>query len=1791
MTIVIPGYQLTETLNTGERTIVYRGVREHDHLPVILKVLKETYPSPRRIAWFKREYDLLKKFEDLEAVITPYEFLTYQNRLLITMESIGGQSLADLLKLRPLRIGEFFPIAITLVETLGHIHQRHVIHKDINSSNIIFNPKTSQVRLIDFGISSDLSQEKTSPSMSKELQGTLSFIAPEQTGRMNRAIDYRSDFYSLGVTFYELLTGELPFRTKDAMELVHAHIAQQPRPLYERKASVPPVLSDIVLKLMAKNAEDRYQSTFGIKADLETCWQQWKASGRIDLFPLARSDISSQFHIPQKLYGREQEIEHLLAVFERVRQGQAEMLLVAGYSGIGKTMLVQEVQKPMTREHGYFIAGKFDQLQRNIPYASLTQAFRSLIRQLLTESDERIARWKEQITAALGANAQVILDVLPELERIIGPQPAVPQLGPMESQNRFLLSFQNFIQVFTRPDHPLVLFLDDLQWADQSSLALLQSLITTLQQQHLFVIGAYRDNEVSEGHPLVLMLDEVRKSAGQVTTITLDPLPEKDVQQLLADTLHSSGEQVAPLAELVTARTGGNPFFLNEFLKSLYAEQLITFNQNQGLWEWDLPEIQRRDITDNVIELMADKVQKLPDETRQVLRLAACIGNQFDLYTLAVIYQKTQQETANDLWQALVEGLVFPLDENYNLVRLDVSGLTNEVSAHYRFAHDRVQQAVYSLIADEERQQVHLQVGNLLLENLTEAEQEQRIFDLVNQLNQGRSRLTSYEEQQRLARLNLLAAQKAKASAAYRPSFAYAQTGVEMLPPTAWEASYDLALTTHLEAGETAYLSGDYTQMAQFIETVLQQASNNIDRVQAHTIAIQAEGSKNQLLAALHASRRALALLGIEYPEQIAFEDALARLQQTQEMLAGRKIAELEDLPEMTDPDKLVAVALLEKVSAPAYMVDPLLYVLLTCDMVQLSVEHGNSPPSTVGYVDYGILLCSILGAIADGQEFGKLALRLVDKFNAKAFETIVLFIYNGLIRHWQDPLRYSLKPLMQGYQTGLETGFLMHGTLALALRHVNAYFAGEELVPLAQEMGKALESMRQLNQFMAFGVLEIYHQAVLNITAQSDDPLRMVGEHYDEDQRSAFYQETNNTTALCMLALNKLILLYLFEQYEQAVEQAEIATRYLNAVQGQSNVVVCLFFEALACLARCHTLSEAEQVPLLDKVQANLHQLETWAGHAPSNYAHKCELIKAERAYVQGDNVAAREHYDNAIEQAVENEYVNEEALANELAARFYLSRKQRHVARHYLRDAVYAYARWGAIAKVQQLEQKHQEMLGQMTYATMVRGTLTTFTTTTTTTRTTEHSVGVLDFMSILKASQTLSEDIHLERVLQNLMRIVIENAGAERGFLLLNKQGQWVIEASSEISRSDITVLQSLPVVAAGETPRLPLTLLNYVTNTLEHMVLHDALHAEEFAQDAYILAHQPRSVLCLPLLHQGKLQALLYLENNLAPGAFTPERLQLLDLLSSQAAISIENALLYSDQVELTRSYSRFVPIEYMKFLSKERIMDVELGDHVSKEMAVMFSDIRSFTTLSERMTPQENFDFINAYLKRVSPRIRDNDGFIVKFLGDGMMAVFPNGGDDAIRSGIQKLEQVSLFNLERQREDKPPVSVGVGIHVGHMMVGMIGEAQRMQGDAFSDTVNLTARIEGVTKYYGAALLITEDVLRSLEDPTRYQMRFLDRIIVQGRNDPIAIYEVLDGIPEPEMNRKLETQAYFEKGIRFYQAQQFADARFAFHEVLQHDPHDVAAVFYQQRIEQLIEQGVPQGWDGVMRISEK
>ncbi len=1250
------------------------------------KPLKAEHPTIEEISRLKHEHKILRHLES-EGIVKPIALENYHNGLALIVENFSGQSLKDFLKNQSLAINAFFKIGIQLANTLGEIHHSNVIHKDIKPQNILINPETKEVKIIDFSIASLLERENQTVTNPNLLEGTLAYMSPEQTGRMNRTVDYRTDFYSLGVTFYEMLTGKLPFSAKDPLEFVHCHIAKAPIAPKKLNPEIPDAVSEIVMKLLSKTAEDRYQSAFGIKVDLETC-EQMLSSREISQFIIGQLDSYSQFLIPQKLYGREREVASLLEAFARVSCGKTEMMLVSGYSGIGKSSLVNEVDKPIVGARGYFLSGKFDQFKRNIPYASLIQAFQGLMRQLLTENSAQIAIWQAKILESLGANGQIIIDVIPEVEKIIDQQPAVPTLGSTESQNRFNRVFQKFIQVFSKAEHPLVIFLDDLQWADSASLKLIQLIMTDPDSKYLLLIGAYRDNEVSATHPLIYTLEQIENTRAIVNNIILQPLDISHVNQLVSETLRSQISQVLPLAELVFKKTKGNPFFLTQLLKSLYQDKLLSFDFNQVCWQWDIQLLQGIEISDNVVELMVSQIQKLSSQTQNVLKLAACIGDQFSLDFLAIANKKSQSETARDLWEALQAGLVLPLNNSYKIPLLFDSETSTENSTEqfdviYKFLHDRVQQASYSLIPDEQKKETHLKIGQLLLHSTTPEERKENIFALVNQLNYGTDLITLELERYELAELNLIAGQKAKAATAYESAVKYLKVGLELLAEDSWESKYELTLNLYLEAAEAEFITTNFERSQQLSDVIIKQAKTLLEKIKVYELKIQFDMAENRAQSAIDTGISVLEMFGIsleqEPPQTLIIED-------------------LANLPPMTDVDQLAAMRILTSIVISAYLGNGAMLPLIIYTMIDLSIKYGNSPESAYAYVFYGSLLCGPMGDIDSGYKFGKLSIVVLEKFETNSLNCKIGLIFNALLRCWKDHSRETLEPLIDAMQSGLEVGDLECGCHCLINYCYMTFLTEKELEKVEREQEKYVAITIKYKQDYDTFAIKIYQQLVKNILGKNSEKYRLIGDIFNEEEMIPMFRESNNGTLLFFYYAAQSMLRYCFKDYEGTIVSANLVSEYASCGVGLIQNALRNFYHSLALLALYPKASAKDQEEYLSEVAANQEKMKTWAFHAPSNFQHKYDLVEAEKARIMGQPLEASDYYDRAIAGAKEQGYIQEEALANELAAEFYFSRSQDKIARIYLTDAYYGYSRWGAKAIVKDLEARYPQIFSRI-------------------------------------------------------------------------------------------------------------------------------------------------------------------------------------------------------------------------------------------------------------------------------------------------------------------------------------------------------------------------------------------------------------------------------------------------------------------------------------------------------------
>jgi len=1577
-------YQISQIIYESYNSLIYRGFRKEDRLGVILKILKENYPSPSELTRYKQEYNIIRSLNS-DGIIKAYQLDRYENSLVICLEDFGGKSLNLLAYEHQFTLKEFLSIAIKIAEALAIVHAANIIHKDINPSNIVYNLATKQLKIIDFGISSCLAREQHQRVWDLDrLEGTLAYIAPEQTGRVNRAIDYRSDLYSLGVSFYELLSGKLPFEIDDPIELVHCHIAKIPRSPHEILPSIPVTLSEIVMKLLAKTPEQRYQSPWGLKADLETCLDSLASSGQIASFTLASQDIWDRFEISQQLYGRQTEITQLLTAFERVGEGKTEMILISGYSGIGKSSLVAEFQKQILYFRGYFIRGKFEQFKRDIPYSAVIIAFQNAIAQLLTESEDRLKYWREEFLTALKGNAGVIVEIIPSLERIIGKQPPIEQLEATEAQNRFNLFFKKFVAVFTKKEHPLVIFFDDLQWVDLASLKLIELLISDLESQYLLIIGAYRDNEVDRPHPLLQTIDRLQSNNVKLTTFLLQPLALEDIQQLIADSFNSSPEESVTLAELVKNKTQGNPFFLTQLLQSLYIDNLIFFNYKSRNWNWSIAELQKVKITDNVIDLSIDNISKLQQETRKVLQLAACIGNQFNLELLGAFEQLSPITTAKKLLPALEKGLILPLSNDYKtpllweqkeiLERADriSDSFIPKIPEHiaYQFLHDKVQEAAYALIDETEKKVIHLQLARFLLQKTATSKLTENIFDIVNHFNLAVELITSQAERYELAKLNLIAGTKAKKSTAYKPALRYLKAGLNLLGVNSWSEAYSLTLELYTETIEIEYLNTNLNEAKSLFDTFIKRAKKSIEKVKAYEIKIKFYISQNQMGIAIDTAQEILQDLGLSLSKKN--EDiSILNLQIKKKLTAlGTNIEDLANFPEMSDRYQIANMRILMNLSAPAFIVDPPLWSLVIITMVKLSIEYGNCSVSSFAYGYYGNLLCGSLQEFDRGYQFGKLSLKLLERFNATELKAKIYIPFNLTIRHWKEHIKTTIPAFLEGIYTGIYNGDIEFACYNADNYCANSFFAGTSLETVQKEQKKYLYLCKNLKQYFQFNYLNIWSELTLKLVNDRDNIFDLIELSSEPEKNILNWIKTNNTTLIFPAYLSQTIFLYLFKEYDLAVEKARFAEPYQVGGLGFFTVTLHNLYSSLSLLAYYNNCDSTQKEEILKKVENNQKNMKLWTEHCPANFENKYNLIAAERARVLGDFFQAQEYYERAILLAKKAKFVQEEAIAYERAAEFYLSLNREEISKLYLKNAYHCYYRWGANAKVKALTIEYPELIkAPDTTKKISQINQNHFSINTDSER--------LDLQTIIKAHQTLTSEIVLEKLLAKLMTTLIENAGAQKGLLLLQQDNEWTIEAQGQVNSKSLERLRSIPI--DSENPLLPFRVINYVIRTKQNLVLDNAINNELYKADPYIIEHHCQSILCIPLVDRGREIGILYLENNLATGVFGPERVELLKILSSQAAISIENARLYQRLEDYSHNLEQTV-----KERTQELLQTVEVLKATQAEL------IFENTLLRKRETSSTFSYQVGGSLPMDSPTyaIRNADRYLYRQLQEG-----------------------------------------------------------------------------------------------------------------------------------------------------------------------------------------------------------
>jgi predicted ATPase/signal transduction histidine kinase len=1453
---------------------LYRGRAPGIPTPILALAVATERPSPQSLGRLEHEYSLASKLDPAWAA-QPLALSRRQGRALLILTDPGGEPLDRIIarqRRHPVVLARFLRIAIGLAAALGQAHRQGLIHKDVKPANALVDA-AGRVWLTGFGIASLVPRERPPPVPPEVIAGTLAYMSPEQTGRMNRTIDSRSDLYSLGVTLYELLTGRLPFTGSDPMEWVHCHIARQAPSPSEQTPDIQGPVSAIIVKLLAKTAEERYQTAAGLGRDLQRCLKEWESRGRIDEFSLGEHDLPDWLLIPEKLYGRESEIHTLLASFDRiVAGGRPELVLVSGYSGVGKSAVVNELHKQLVSPRGLFSAGKFDQYKRDIPYVALAQAFQSLIRQVLVKNEEDLRLWRTAIQGALDPNGQLMVELIPELKLVIGEQPPVSELSPQDAQSRLQKVFRRFIDVFTR-EHPLALFLDDLQWLDPATLDLLEDLLTHPDVKHLMLIGTYRDNEVAPTHPLMRKLETIREAGGTVHDIVLAPLTRNDLEELIADSLHCDRDRASPLAELLEEKTGGNPFFAIQFLSALFEERLLVFDHPVAQWRWDLDRIHAKGYTDNVVELMVGKLNRLPVDTQKALQQLACLGSSTGFAMLELVQQEPNEDIHGQLWEAVRTGLLFRSDEAY------------------RFLHDRVQEAAYSLIPQALRAETHLRIGTLMVSHTSPDSLEESIFEIVNQLDRGAHLVTSIAQRERIGQLNLIAGRRAKISTAYASALKYLHAGRELLTLDTWNTNYDLVFRVEYLLAECEVLTGNLASAEPRLSMLAERAGNPHDsalvtRLRVTLYNILSRGDRGvEVFIEYQRSH------GIDWPPHPTNEEVSREYEQITSLVGVRTIEALVNIPLITDLDVLDVLDVLTEVAMSAMFIDENLYALVLCRMVSLSLVHGNSDAACFAYVSLGMLAGSRYGDYETGFEFGKLGCDLVEKHGLHRYQARVYVRFGSCVIPWRRHVRTGRELVQRAFDAANKIGDLTFAGYSCHHLNNNLLAAGDFLAKVQRQAETGLEFAKKV-RFSRI-VDHLTTQLVLIRTLRG---LTTKFGSFNDDRFDELHFERrlsdNPTlaTRACFYWIRKLQARFFAGDYAGATQASLNAKRLLGSLHSHFEAAEYHFYGALTRARMFDYADEDAQLGHVEALAGHHRQLAIWAVNCPENFENRAALVGAEIARIEGRDLDAMRLYEQAIRSAHANDFVHNEAVANEVAAHFYAGRGFDKTARAYLRDARHCYVTWGADGKVRQLDQHYPHIKDERAPAGS--------------THTIEASTGLLDLATVIKVSQALSSEIVLPRLIEKLVRLAVENAGAGRGLLILLRGGAQGGEPRIEVEANSGPVGIEVVVRQAAVTPSdLPQSALHYVIRTQERVLLNDASADIVYSKDDYVRRKRSRSVLCLPIVNQAKLIGALYLENDLAPFVFTSDRVAVLQMLASQAAISLENAALFS---ELQRS---------------------------------------------------------------------------------------------------------------------------------------------------------------------------------------------------------------------------------------------------------------------------------------------
>lgn len=1640
--IEVPGYRSDRALSASGSFQLLRATRAEDGAHVTLKVAEPTRP-PSLTNRLRHEFELTHALR-LDGVLHPLSLEESRPGMsVMVLEGFGETTLAQRLASGRMEPRAGCRLAVAIARAVGQLHAAGILHRDLQPASVLLSADGNSVKLTGLTLATRRARAEVAPVAPERLEGTLEYLSPEGTGRTHRSVDSRSDFYSLGVMLFELFTGRRPFADTDALGLIHAHVALPPPAPHDLAPELPRPLSALVLKLLAKSPEDRYQSAYGLVADLQRCLDAMEEStGSVPDFELGTKDVPERFAAPEKLYGRETQQAELKAAFERAASGRSGFVLLTGAAGMGKSALTGTLKRPVSAKHGLFVRGKYDQLLRDTPYSGIFEAFREVARSLLGE--ERLEDWRARLLEALGGMGRLVVDAVPRMALVLGEQPPVAELGPAESELRFQLVLRKLVGVLATEEHPLVIVLDDLQWADSASLQLLRLLLSDRGLSHLLVVGACRSEELGPEHPVEGLTQALRDAGTPVQRIDLEPLSPEQITRLVADVFPAAaGQPDTQLDAVVLSLTEGNPFFAVQLLRAFYERGLVRFDAEGGGFRWDGGALRGQDFSDGVVALLTARIRELSPGAQALLPIAAALGHTFTLRNLAVVLERSPEQAEEALDEVLQAALVAPVGERLT---------DTESGDSFQFAHDRVQQAALELTPVSEHPEVHARIGRLLLRHTPPEMLDEQLADIVTHFHLALPVLKDAEERHRVAELDLRAGRGAKSRGAWAAALRLLTTGRQLLGDEGWKWDRSLAFDLHVEAAEAAYLAADFEQMERLASTALAHAADRLEQVRVHLVRLQCHSHRGEHERAVDLGLKVLGTLGQHLPAKPKQAHVLAAVAKTKMYLGLRKPEDLESLPELTDPLLLATLRVMMKLATAAFMARPLLFPLVVLRNLQISIRHGATGTAAFGYVGYGLMLSVHLGNPEEGYRYGRLALKTLDRFGAESLRSMVHFVFNLFIRHWKEPLSPCIDDFFAGAGKGQETGDIEYFAYNASAGCAVSLIARDGLAEHGPRVDRFMDALAtHRHQNVPFLQYTRHTLDVLTGAFTGDVEAR-------ERDIVAPYHQLGYANGIATCDVMRTMRRWLWGDARGALESAAAVDARVELIAGQMYLPWYKFFQGLALLQLHSSRGPVERIRSSRSIEALRKQMRGWARIAPMNYGARAELLDAERARVDGRAEMAADGYDRAIRLAREHGLSLDEGVACERAAHFHLSTGRERVARSYLEEARSAYLRWGARALVSRLEREHPRLLTSAAPEPLR----------------TEESGGTplaaLDLESVLKTARALSGEIVLDKLLRKLMTLLIENAGARRGFLILKKPEGLFIEAEGSVDGA--RVLQGQAVSVESSTA-LPASIIHYVVRTGETVLLDDATAEEPFSEDPYVREARPKSVLCSPLLKQGSLTGVLYLENDATRGAFTPERLEVLRLLSFQAAISLENAGLYASLEEYSHTLERRVEERTAELQSK----NVELAGTLSR-----------IQEMQRQLVAQEKLASLGSLTAGIAHELQNPLNFVNNF--SELSAKLADELDSTLRGMTDKFDAVMAEDVLETLEDLKQNSKRIQSHgrrASNIIKTMLRHSRRSEGSRSRADLNMLIRdsvnlaVQGLRARQGAATVETDTEL--------------------------------------------------------------------------------------------------------------